>query len=72
MKASFNGARINLARAYNSVANKLMFEPVIDKDDLVSEMNDLQSAIGCLLCMYENGNNDAKDLSEDVKLIEVE
>ena len=72
MKASFNGARINLARAYNEVANKLMFEPVIDKEDLVSEMNNLQSAIGGLLCMYENGNDDARDLSEDVKLIEVE
>ena len=63
MKVSFNGARINLARAYNefyaSVENDLQQH---QKDKLL----ELRSNIGGFLCMYEEGNPDCKEL--DIEL----
>ena len=72
MKASFDGARINLAKTYNRIADQVNFGVPLSNNDLKEDMNDLMSAIGGLLCMYDsNDENDCNDLSDKIKLIEV-
>ena len=73
MNASFDGARRNLSRAYNNLAQLVNEEPTLCKEDVITEMNDLQSAIGALLCMYDpNCDVDANDMSNSINLICVE
>ena len=70
MKASFDGARRNLATAYNCVAAQVRDDIVLSQEDLVEPMNDLAAAIGGLLCMYDpNEETDSTDLSDDIQLI---
>jgi len=72
MKASFDGARVNLAKNYNTIAEQLNFGIPLSHKDLQKEMNDLQCSIGALLCMYDpNQETDCKDLSDEITLIEV-
>ena len=73
MNASFDGARRNLANAYNDLARKVNGDLVISSEDIIDDMHNLQACIGGLLCMYvPEDKDDCNDLSEDVKLIEVE
>ena len=66
MKASFDGARLNLASAYNSLVRSLEGVDMIeyrrgDKLDAVC------AAIGGLLCMYDDSDpDDCNDLSERI------
>ena len=70
MKASFDGARRNLAHAYNDVARTIKDEPVLTEEDLRSAMNSLQAAVGGLLCMYDpDVEGDANEI--DINLITV-
>ena len=63
MKASFNGARRNLASAYNRLALTSLDEGQRDV------MLDLHNAVVALLCMYDPDDaNDCDDLSETVEL----
>lgn len=72
MKASFDGARKNLAQAYNKIAEQLNFGIPLSNIDLMKDMNDLQSAVGALLCMYDDQqSDDCHDLS-NIDLITVE
>lgn len=62
MRASFNGARRNLAAAYNELYRR---HPEIETD----EWCDLHNAIVGLLCMYDpNVDGDLDDLIEVVRL----
>lgn len=72
MKASFDGARKNLAHAYNNVAQQLKEGTQNSSEDaLKRSMNDLQSAVGGLLCMYDPScEDDCNDLS-NISLIEL-
>lgn len=56
MKISFDGARRNLANAYNGLAERYEFcnfDCEEDKRVFVCKINELQSAVGGLLCMYD-------------------
>lgn len=71
MKASFDGARINLANAYNKIAGKVNDDIVLAKEDLADDMNNLRAAIGGLLCMHDPKQDD--DCNEiDIELVEVD
>jgi len=63
MKASFDGARRNLAHDFNKLA-----KTKLSKEQL-EVMMELRQDIGCLLCMYDdNCKDDMNDLSEKIKL----
>jgi len=72
MKVSFDGARRNLANSYNRIADQLNFGIPLSNNDLKEDMDNLMSAIGGMLCMYDpNNETDCKDLSDEISLIEV-
>jgi hypothetical protein len=63
VKVSFNGARINLARAYNDFYQSIESDLQQHQKD---KLRELRSNIFGFLCMYEEGNPDCKEL--DIKL----
>lgn len=68
MKVNFNGIRINLARAYNG-----LFEgsESIDNERLEISRNRLAEMcemVGAFLCIYNEGDDAFRDLSDDIKL----
>ena len=62
MKASFDGARRNLARAFNEVASTDL------SAEQIRPMSELRQAVGALLCMYDKNMQpeDGNDLSDIV------
>jgi hypothetical protein len=72
MKASFDGARRNLAISYNKLAEKINYGIALNNNDVKEEMDDLMSAIGGIVCMYDpNEETDCHDLSDEISLLEV-
>jgi len=66
MKASFDGARRNLANAFNGIAKTELDE------EQKEGMHDMRNAIVGLLCMYdENSDGDCNCLIDEVRLEEV-
>ena len=66
MKASFDGARTNLARTFNALVKSGIRQ---DQCDIVER---LRCDIAGLLCMYDDGNpDDCHCLIDDVPLDEV-
>jgi hypothetical protein len=68
MKVDFNGIRINLARAYNG-----LFEGSTSIDNERVEVNrnrlaEMCEMVGAFLCIYNNDDEEFRDLSEDIKL----
>lgn len=67
MKASFNGARKNLARSFNRMA-----ETNLDEHQR-EEMIHLRQSVAALLCMYDPDNSkDCDELIDSVYLAEIE
>jgi len=66
MNASFDGARIHLAQAYNSLASKTLSE------EMIEPMEQLRQCVGSFLAMYdkEMQPDDGHDLSEKIMLLE--
>ena len=63
---------MNLAYAYNQIAERLNDGIPLSNKDLKEDMDNLKSAIGGLLCIYDpNDENDCNDLSDKVMLWEV-
>lgn len=70
MKASFNGARRNLATAFSRLVRNLI--PTTRSQRTLDRLDELRSAIGALLAMYDpNVDGDADDLSETIRLPEI-
>ena len=70
MKASFDGARLNLANAFNRLVEA---DSKFSREAALEEMNNVRSAIVGLLCMYDDTEpDDARCLVEEVTLLEVE
>ena len=65
MKASFDGARINLAYAFDRVART-----GLTQEQLVP-MRELREAVGALLCMYDDTRENCNNLSDRIRLREV-
>ena len=57
MKASFDGARINLAAAFDKLAAGNIYK------EQIKPMRELRAAVGALLCMYDDTRPDCNDLS---------
>ena len=69
MRISFNGARKNLANAYNRLARSYTDSPcdTIDGDEA---MRDLRNSIVGFLCMYDDNDPDDCDcLIDEVELL---
>lgn len=75
MKVNFNNLRVQAAYSLDKLTNKLnskieenyMGNKIIVIDDIdyiKTELNDLRQMVGAILCVYEEGNDDFKDLSE--------
>jgi len=65
MKASFNGARINLVRAFNDLAKTEL------DDEQKDAMGELHFAVVSLLCMYDdNVHGDCDMLADKVAISE--
>lgn len=62
MRVSFNGARRNIAMAFNDVV----------RDPSPDNLNDLRNVIVGFLCMYDdNVKGDFDNLIDDIKLVDV-
>lgn len=66
MKANFDGARWNLARAYNDLMEVMPDVNMSQK----KAANNLRAAVGALLCIHDPDNpNDCSDLSHRIGLL---
>lgn len=70
MKVNFNNLRKNAGRAYASLAKKLNEasdgEAInLPVEDIQEDMDDLRTAIAMILCVYEEGDADFADLSDE-------
>lgn len=65
MKISFDGARRNLARCFNELAETKLTQ------EQAAKMQDLRMCIGAFLCMYDDTQENFHDLSETVDLVEI-
>lgn len=76
MRVNFNNARKQALYAYARVCAKLNAsqdgegEIHIEVEDLQKDMDDLRQCLFGIACVYEEGNDDFKDVSEEVGEIE--
>ncbi len=74
MKINFNNCRKQACYAYDRLVDVLNYSRdeddkniiVIDADDLYDVMNDLRMFIGSCAMTYEEGNEDFKDVFEEI------
>jgi hypothetical protein len=72
MQVDMNGMRLNIARAFNQMMNKLD-DGILDDLDFcqMEAIDELRSAIGMSLCVYQDGDQGFRDLSEEIELFEL-
>lgn len=69
MKASFDGARKNLARAFNEYVESESKDP---REEALRSLRDIRNSIVALLCMYDESDpDDGRCLINEVQLREV-
>ena len=78
MKVNFNNLRKKACVAYNSIVDTLNEtakspphgedEMVVYKDDIQDDLNWLRDCLSGIICTYEEGNEDFKDLSDEIEL----
>lgn len=71
MKINFNNVRRNACRAHDRLVRLLNAsiddgQVIIDVDLLEDVMNDLRMAVGAIASTYEDGNDDFKDVFEEM------
>lgn len=71
MKINFNNVRRNACRAHDRLVRKLNAatkdgQVRISVDNLEDVMNDLRMAVGAIASTYEEGNDDFKDVFEEM------
>jgi hypothetical protein len=72
MQVDMNGMRLNIARAFNQMMHKLD-DGILDDLDYcqMESIDELRSAIGMSLCVYQDGDQSFRDLSEEIELFEL-
>lgn len=71
MKINFNNVRRNACRAHDRLVRLLNAsiddgQVIIDVDLLEDVMNDLRMSVGTIASTYEDGNDDFKDVFEEM------
>lgn len=74
MKVNFNNARRNACRAHDRLIKILnahisggsINSVIVDCDDLEDVLNDLRMSIGTIASVYEEGNDDFKDVFQEL------
>ena len=71
MKVSMNGIRTKLARNYKSLVNvyRTMKEGNESCDELGILLEDTRELVGTLLCCYDPGDDDFKELDIELPLV---
>lgn len=78
MKVDFNNLRIKTCKSYNDIVdtlNKAMVnnhkegdEIFIYEDDISKKLDRLRNCLVGLICTFEEGNDEFRDVSEEVEL----
>ena len=71
MKINHNGIRKSMAANFNSAVRRIQHLDIKDQN-LARFLEDLRQDISTTLCIYEPGDELYSDLSEEVKLIDID
>lgn len=71
MKINHNGIRKSMAKNFNATVRRLQYLEIKDQN-IATFLESLRTDIFTTLCIYEPGDELYKDLSDEVKLIEID